>query len=159
MPLSFCPFFHVRVLFYVQLKLHPLSYLLCQCPFLFFSMSSQFNTCSDGLGVSVVVSHLRGHGFDFMLEQFLLKTKAVNSGLRNRNMIRKIPTWWENSVHRNRKTAGKIPVLWEISLSGRKKVFRCMDSLVLRHPSYRRGFTYPFSFSVYTVETTTSAGF
>ncbi len=29
-----------------------------------------------------------------------------------------------------------------------KKVFRCMDHLVLRHPSYMRGFTYPFSISV-----------
>ena len=39
-------------------------------------------------------------------------------------MIGKIPTWWENSVRE------------------RKKVFRCMDHLVLRHPSYMRGFTY-----------------
>ncbi len=45
-------------------------------------------------------------------------------------MIGKIPTWWENSVR------------------GRKKVFRCMDHLVLRHPSYMRGFTFPFSLSV-----------
>jgi hypothetical protein len=63
-------------------------------------------------------------------------------------MIGKIPTWWENSVHGNRKTVGKIPPWWEISLSGRKKVFRCMDHLVLGHPSYMRGFTYPFSLSV-----------
>jgi hypothetical protein len=28
-----------------------------------------------------------------------------------------------------------------------KKVFRCMDHLVLRHPSYMRGFTFPFSLS------------
>jgi hypothetical protein len=44
---------------------------------------------------------------------------------------------------------GKIPTWWENSLSGRKKVFRCMDYLVLRHPSYMRGFTYPFSLSVF----------
>ncbi len=75
--------------------------------------------------------------------QFLLKTRAVNSV---RPSVR--PTWWENSVRGNRKTVGKIPPWWEISLSGRKKVFRCMDHLVLRHPSYMRGFTYPFSLSV-----------
>jgi hypothetical protein len=60
-------------------------------------------------------------------------------------MIGKIPTWWENSDRGNRKTTGKIPLWWEMSLSGRKKVFCCMDHLVLRHPSYMRGFTYPFS--------------
>ncbi len=38
---------------------------------------------------------------------FLLKTRTVNSVLRNRNMIGKIPTWWENSVRGNRKTARK----------------------------------------------------
>jgi hypothetical protein len=63
-------------------------------------------------------------------------------------MIGKIPTWWENSDRGNRKMVGKIPLWVEISLSGRKKVFRCMDHLVLRHPSYMRGFTYPFSLSV-----------
>ncbi len=100
--------------------------------------------------VSIVEdSQPQGHWFESSLEQFLLKTIRVNSGLRNRNMIRNIPTWGENSVLRNRKTAGKIPVWWEISLSGRKKVFHCMDHLVLRHPSYRRRFTYPFSISVY----------
>jgi hypothetical protein len=62
-------------------------------------------------------------------------------------MIGKFTTW-ENSVRGNRKTAGKIPLWWEISLSGRKKVFRCMDHLVLRQPSYMRGFTFPFSLSV-----------
>jgi hypothetical protein len=46
------------------------------------------------------------------------------------------------------KRPGKIPLWWEISLSGRKKVFRCKDHLVLRHPSYMRGFTCPFSLSV-----------
>jgi hypothetical protein len=45
------------------------------------------------------------------------------------------------------KRREKIPLWWEISLSGRKKVFRCMDHLVLRHPSYMRGTTYPFSLS------------
>jgi hypothetical protein len=81
-----------------------------------------------------------------------LKTRAVNSILGNRKMIGKIPTWWENSDRGNRKTAGKIPLWWEISLSGRKKVFRCMDHLVLRHPSYMRGTTYPFSLSAFHVQ-------
>jgi hypothetical protein len=36
----------------------------------------------------------------------------------------------------------------ENSVRGRKKVFRCMDHLVLRHTSYMRGFTFPFSLSV-----------
>jgi hypothetical protein len=38
---------------------------------------------------------------------FLLKIKAVNSGLRNRNMIGKILTSWGNSVLGNRKMARK----------------------------------------------------
>ncbi len=42
--------------------------------------------------------------------------------LRNRNMIGKIQTRWENSLLGNRKTAGKNSGWWEISLSGRKKV-------------------------------------
>ncbi len=83
-----------------------------------------------GLGVRVEDLEPRGQWLESQLEQFLLKTRAVNS------------------VRGNRNTVGKIPLCWEISRSGRKKVFRCMDHLVLRHPSYRRGFTYPFSFSV-----------
>jgi hypothetical protein len=63
--------------------------------------------CGDGLGVRVKDSTPKGQWFEFSLEQFLLKTKGVNSGLRNRNMIGKIPTWWENSVLGNRKLAGK----------------------------------------------------
>jgi hypothetical protein len=63
-------------------------------------------------------------------------------------MIGKIPTCWENYVLRNRNMIGKIPTWWENSVRGRKKVFRCMDQLVLRHPSYMRGFTFPFSLSV-----------
>ena len=90
----------------------------------------------------------RGQWIESPLEQFVLKTRAVNSILGNRNMIGKIPTWWENSVRGNRKTAGKIPLWWEISLSGRKKVFHCMDHLVLRHLSYMREFTFPLSLSV-----------
>ncbi len=66
-------------------------------------------------------------------------------------MIGKIPTWWENSVRGKRKTVGKVPPWWEIFLCGRKKVFRCMDHLVLRHPSYMRGFTYPFSLSAQSI--------
>ncbi len=49
----------------------------------------------------------RGHWFDSLLEQCLLKTKPVNSGLGNRNMARKIPTWWKNPVCGNKKMAGK----------------------------------------------------
>jgi hypothetical protein len=45
------------------------------------------------------------------------------------------------------KQPEKISVWWEISLSGRKNVFPCMDHLVLRHPSYGLGFTYPFCIS------------
>ena len=62
--------------------------------------------CSDGLGVRVEDLQPRGPWFVSPLEQFLLKTRAVNSVLRNRNMIGKIPTWWENSVRGNRKMAG-----------------------------------------------------
>jgi hypothetical protein len=58
--------------------------------------------CSDGLGVRVDDLESRGHWFESPLEQFLFKTRTVNSVLRNRNMIGKIPTWWENSV-RERK--------------------------------------------------------
>ncbi len=105
--------------------------------------------CCDGLGVSVEDSQARGQWIESSLKQFLLKTKGVNSGLGNRNMIGKIPTLRENSVRGIRNTAGKnSSVVGNFSLSGRKKVFRGMDHLVLRHPSYRQGFTYPFSFSV-----------
>ncbi len=104
--------------------------------------------CRDGLWVRVEDLYPRGQWFESPLKQFLVKTRAVNSVLGNRNMIGKIPTWWENSLRGNRKTVGKIPQWLEISLRGRKKVFRCMDHLVLRHPSYMRGFTYPFSHSV-----------
>jgi hypothetical protein len=62
-------------------------------------------------------------------------------------MIGKFPTWWENSNRWNKRPE-KIPLWCEISLNGRKKVFRCMDHLVLRHPSYMWGFTYLFSLSV-----------
>jgi hypothetical protein len=63
-------------------------------------------------------------------------------------MIEKIPTWWENSVRRNRKTAGKNSAMVGNFPQWEKKVFCCMDHLVLRHPSYMRGFTFPFSLSV-----------
>jgi hypothetical protein len=49
----------------------------------------------------------RGQWFESLLEQFVLKTRAINSILRNRNTIGKIPTWWENSDRWNRKTVGK----------------------------------------------------
>jgi hypothetical protein len=49
----------------------------------------------------------RGHWFKSPLKQFVLKTRAVNFILGNRNMMGKIPTRWENSDRGNRKTAGK----------------------------------------------------
>jgi hypothetical protein len=76
---------------------------------------------SDGLGVRVDDLYPRGHWFESLLEQFLLKTRTVNSVLRNRNMIGKFPTWWENSVLRNRNMIGKIPTWWENSVRERKK--------------------------------------
>jgi hypothetical protein len=105
--------------------------------------------CSDGLGIRVEDCQVRGQWFESSLEQFVLKTEGENSGLGNRNMIRKIPTWWENSVLVNRKTAGKNSGMVGNFPQWEKKVFRCMDHLVLRHPSYRLGFAYPFSISVY----------
>ncbi len=88
--------------------------------------------CSYGLGVIVEDLLPRGPWFEPHRSSFFWK----------------ISTWWEIFLCGNRKWPGKIPLWWEISLSGRKKVFRCMDHLVLRHPSYMRGFTCPFSFSV-----------
>jgi hypothetical protein len=70
-------------------------------------MSFIFSICNDGLGVRVADSLPRGQWFESPLEQFVLKTRAVNFILGNRNMIGKIPTWWENSDRGNRKTAGK----------------------------------------------------
>jgi hypothetical protein len=58
-------------------------------------------------------------------------------------MIGKIPTCWKIPSVGIGKRREKIPLWWEISLSGRKKVFRCMDHLGLRHPSYMRGFYLP----------------
>jgi hypothetical protein len=82
MPLSFCPFFYVRVLLYVQLKLHPPSDLYVNVLFTVSSMSSLSYMCSNGLGVRVVVSQLRGHAFESILEQFLLKTKELVETIR-----------------------------------------------------------------------------
>jgi hypothetical protein len=62
---------------------------------------------SDGLWVRVEDLLPRDQWFKSLLEQFVLKTRAVNSILGNRNMIRKIPTWCENSDRGNKKTAGK----------------------------------------------------
>ncbi len=137
MSLSFCPFFFVLVSLYMYVlsQLYPQSYLICICS-LFSAFMSIIGMCSNGLGVRVEDSLPRGQWFKSPLEQFVLKTRALNSILRNRNMIGKIPTRWENSDRGNRKTVGKIPLWWEISLSGRKKVFRCIDHLVLQHPSY-----------------------
>ncbi len=67
-------------------------------------MSFIVSICSDGLGVRMADSLPRGHWFESLLEQFVLKTRAVNSIL---GMIGKILTWRENSDRGNRKTAGK----------------------------------------------------
>ncbi len=67
----------------------------------------ELSMCSDGLGVRWKNCSQGVPDSNPLLEQFLLKTMAVNSILGNRNMIGKIPTWWENSVCGNRKTAGK----------------------------------------------------
>ncbi len=63
--------------------------------------------CIDGLGVRAEDSLPRGHWFESPQEQFVLKTRAVNSIPGNWNMIGKIPTWWEISDRGNRKTVGK----------------------------------------------------
>ncbi len=55
------------------------------------------------------------------LEQFVLKTRAVNSILGNRKMIGKNPTWWENSDRGNRKTAGKFRYGGKFPPVGEKK--------------------------------------
>jgi hypothetical protein len=73
----------------------------------FTTFMSSLSIDSDGLGVRVADSLLRGHWFESPLEQFVWKTRAVNSILGNRYMIGKIPTWWENSDRGNRKTVGK----------------------------------------------------
>ncbi len=63
-------------------------------------------------------------------------------------MIGKIPTWWENSVLGNRKLAGKKSGMLGNFPQWEKKGLPLHGSLVLRHPSYRQGFNYPFSISV-----------
>ncbi len=68
-------------------------------------------------------------------------------GRGNRNIIGKFRHGGKIPSVGIGKRPEKIPLWWEISLCGRKKVFCCMDHLVLRHPSYMRGFTYPFSLS------------
>ncbi len=50
-----------------------------------------------------------------------MKTRAVNSILGNRNMIGKIPKWWENSDRGNRKTAGKNSAMVGNFPQGEKK--------------------------------------
>jgi hypothetical protein len=76
-------------------------------------------------------------------EALILHPRFINIA---RYMIGKISTWWENSVLGNRKTAGKISVIVGNSLRGRKNVFRCMEHIVLRHLSYRPGFTSTYTF-------------
>jgi hypothetical protein len=81
--------------------------VICILPFLILFMFKDKVMCSESLEVSVAEMYPGGPRFESPLEQLLLKTRAVNSILGNRNMIGKIPTWWENSVRGNRKTAGK----------------------------------------------------
>jgi hypothetical protein len=89
MSLSFRPFFHVLVLFYVQLHLYPLLHL-------------SHLPCLLAIYVLVVdESQLRGHWFRPPLEW---------------EYDWKILAWWENCGHGNRKCVEKIPVWWEISL-------------------------------------------
>ncbi len=76
--------------------------------------------------------HYHGH-------RLVLKARAVNSVLGDRNMIGKIPTWWENSVRGNRKTVGK-----NTAMVGEKKSSVAWIYIY----GYIRGFTYPFSLSV-----------
>ncbi len=94
---------------------YPLSYCICTCSF--FS-----NLCIYVLDIWYVQRSSRGKSGRLIakgslvripLEQFLLKTRAVNSVIGNRNMIGKFPTWWENSVRGKRKTARKNTAMVE----------------------------------------------
>ena len=102
----------------------------------------------DGLGLRVEVSKPRCHWIESPLEQFVLKTRAVNSILWNRNMIGKIPTLWENSDRGNRKTAGKNSAmvgnfpLWE------KKSLPLHGSFSPATPVLYAGIYLPLSLSV-----------
>jgi hypothetical protein len=85
----------------------------------FMSMNDM---CSDGLGVRVEDLLPKGQWFESPLEQFVLKTRAINSILRNRNMIGKILTWWENSMDEgieryNTSGGGGLPTLPGLYLS------------------------------------------
>jgi hypothetical protein len=111
-------------------------------------MSFFFSICIDGLGVRVADFLPRGHWFESPLEEFVLKTRAVNSILGNRNMIGKIPTWWENSNRENRKTAGKNSAMVGNFPQWEKKSLPLHGSINTTAPSYMRGATYPFSLSV-----------
>ena len=102
----------------------------------------------DGLGLRVEVSKPRCHWIESPLEQFLLKTRAVNSVFGNRNMIGKIPTWWENSVSGNWKTAGKNSAMVGNFPQWEKKSLPLHGLINTTAPSYMRGATYPFSLSV-----------
>ena len=78
-------------------------------------------------------------------------TWSENYGLQRRETPNEIPIWLEKFRHCRKTTSdggGKIPILWEFSINGEKKMFRYIDHLVLRHPSYMWGFTSPISLSV-----------
>jgi hypothetical protein len=63
-------------------------------------------------------------------------------------MVEKIPPWERESGQKNSGMTVKIPA------RERENVFRCMETLVLRHPSYRPGFTFPFYISVVPIDKT-----
>jgi hypothetical protein len=63
-------------------------------------------------------------------------------------MVEKIPPWERENDKKNSGMTVKIPA-WE-----RKNVFLCMETLVLRHPSYRPGFTFLFCISVVSFDKT-----
>jgi hypothetical protein len=157
MSLSFCPFFYVLVSLYMYVlsQLYPQSYLICICSLLSAFMSI-IGKSGNGLGVRVEASLPRGQWFVSPLEQIVLKTWAINSILRNRNMIGKIPTWWENSDRRNRKTVGKNSAMVGNFPQWKKKSLPLHGSLSTAAPVLYAGFTYPFSLmsNVYKVRST-----
>ncbi len=148
---------------------HPVC-LLCPCPFVLFlcpcpficlipTLSSilyhmymfffqyiyvlQFGMCSNGLGVRVEDSLPRGLWLESPLEQFVLKTRAVNSILGNRNMIGKILTWWENSYRGNRKLPVKNSAMVGNFPQWEKKSFPLHGSLSTAAPVLYAGIYLP----------------
>ncbi len=127
-------------------QLYPQSYLICICSLLSAFMSI-IDMCSDGLGVRMEDSLLRGQWFESPLDQFVLKTRAINSILRNRNMIGKIPTWWENSDCGNRKMVGKNSAMAGNFPQWKKKSLPLHGSFSTAAPVLYEGIHLPFSLS------------